>query len=148
MKPSTRIDEIRQQIDDLDRQILALLNARAGCARAIGELKRGHDLASFVPAREQEVLRAVAAANQGPLDEESLEAIYREILDTEQRLYGPVHARVARALYNVAWALYQQHAYEAAEPLLRQALEVGDQTEGPEHVNNLMRVELLMDVYV
>jgi chorismate mutase / prephenate dehydratase len=85
-----RIEDHRQRIDELDRQIVALLNERARSARAIGELKRGQDLHSFAPAREQQVLRAVADASTGPLEADSLEAIYREIITACRSLEHPI----------------------------------------------------------
>ena len=85
-----RIEALRQRIDALDQQIVGLLNERAGCARAIGEAKREREMVAFAPAREQEVLRAVAAANRGPLTPAGLEAIYREIIAACRSLEHPV----------------------------------------------------------
>ncbi len=51
----------RSRIDDLDDQILNLLNQRAEAALRIGDLKRRQDAPSYVPEREAEVLRRLAA---------------------------------------------------------------------------------------
>lgn len=75
-----QIEELRQRIDALDRQIVDSLAERARCAQAIGEVKKGKSLPAFDPAREQEVLRQILARNPGPLPAESLAAIYREII--------------------------------------------------------------------
>jgi chorismate mutase/prephenate dehydratase len=85
-----RIEALRQRIDALDQQLVSLLNERAACAREIGEAKMERDIASFAPAREQEVLRAVAAANTGPLTPIGLEAIYREIIAACRSLEHPI----------------------------------------------------------
>jgi chorismate mutase/prephenate dehydratase len=85
-----RIEELRRRIDELDRQIVALLDERAGCARAIGEAKDRRDLPAFDPAREAEVLRAVRAASRGPLAPEALAAVYREILAGCRALQRPL----------------------------------------------------------
>ena len=50
--PST-LAEWRDRIDDLDRQLVALLSQRARCAQAIGELKRSTDLPIYEPNREK-----------------------------------------------------------------------------------------------
>ena len=85
-----RIEDLRKRIDELDRQLVSLLNERAACARAIGELKKDQDLHSFAPAREQQVLRAAVAASAGPLPPESIEAIYREIITACRDLEHPI----------------------------------------------------------
>ena len=86
-----QIEELRQRIDTLDRQIVDLLAERAGCARTIGEVKKGRSLPAFDPAREQEVLRRILAQNPGPLPAESLAAIYREIISGCRSLERAVH---------------------------------------------------------
>lgn len=89
----------RDEIDRLDRQIVALLNERARVALRVGEAKADVQAAVFVPDREEQVFANVRAANEGPLRPEALKAIYREILSSsrslEQKLtiafFGPVH---------------------------------------------------------
>src|SRR5262245_61045380 len=85
-----RIEELRQRIDALDQQIVALLDERAQCARGIGEDKNRRDLPAFDPASEAEAPRAVRAASRGPLAPEALEAIYREILAACRALQRPL----------------------------------------------------------
>src|SRR5262249_11308319 len=60
------------------------------CAHAIGEAKMAQDVAPFAPAREHEVLRAVAARSRGPLSPAGLEAIYREIISACRSLEHPI----------------------------------------------------------
>ena len=96
----------RAAIDALDREILANLNARARHAQAIGALKEGSS--AYRPEREAQVLTALAAGNAGPLPDEAVTGIFRQImsacLSLEQKLrvayLGPAgtfsHAAVAR----------------------------------------------------
>ncbi len=72
--------EHRKAIDRLDRQIVRLLNERARHAREIGLLKQRHGREIYAPDREQGVLRRISRLNRGPLPDECLRAIYREIM--------------------------------------------------------------------
>jgi chorismate mutase / prephenate dehydratase len=96
----------RAAIDALDREILESLNARAKHAQAIGMLKEG--TSAYRPEREAQVLATLAANNRGPLGNEAVTGIFREIMSAclalEQRLkiayLGPAgtfsHAAVAK----------------------------------------------------
>src|SRR5262249_6782410 len=77
---------LRTQIDKLDLQILKLVNERAGLAAEIGRVKSDGGSAIFSPAREEEVMENVLAANKGPLDAGTLRAIYREIMSGARAL--------------------------------------------------------------
>lgn len=68
----------RNAIDEIDRQVLELLNRRAGHARAIGELK-GTGVV-YRPEREAQVLRRIKELNQGPLPDEAVARLFREIM--------------------------------------------------------------------
>lgn len=81
---------IRDQIDLHDRQIVELLNRRLALAAEIGKLKRSAGGQIYVPEREDAVLRKVAALNQGPIKNEALQAIYREIMSAAIALEKPL----------------------------------------------------------
>src|ERR1700716_1929493 len=72
------IESLRREIDALDDQLAALLNRRAGLAQRIGALKSGAP--AYRPERETEILRRVMQANAGPLSEERLAAVFREVI--------------------------------------------------------------------
>ena len=76
----------RVQIDKLDLQILKLINERADLAARIGRVKTETNDAVFSPAREEEVISNVLAANKGPLPEVTVRAIYREIISGSRAL--------------------------------------------------------------
>ncbi len=71
----------REEIDAIDRQLVALLNRRGRCALEIGRLKRNRAMAIYEPAREQIVAANVRAANQGPLSDRALQLIFERIVD-------------------------------------------------------------------
>ena len=70
----------RQAIDRLDTQIVRLLNERTRHVLAIGELKLKAGGEIYAPHRERAVLERVCAANAGPLTNEHLQTIYREVM--------------------------------------------------------------------
>ena len=80
------LDEIRAKIDALDEQILKLLNERAQCAVDIGAIKRSTDAAFYVPEREKAVFDRLRKQNSGPLPEQAVRAIYREVISSIRAL--------------------------------------------------------------
>ena len=82
----TNIEDLRIRIDDIDRQLVALLGERASCALAIGKLKELAGLPIYQPAREAEVLANVRTANQGPLDNDAMVRLFERIIDEARRL--------------------------------------------------------------
>lgn len=74
--------KIRERIDDVDERIQSLINERARLAQQVGVTKG--DLASAVdyyrPEREAEVLRKIQARNEGPLRDEEMLRLFREIM--------------------------------------------------------------------
>jgi len=81
-RPDERLQGVRARIDDIDRRILALVNERAGCAEEVAGIKRAAgEQANFSrPEREAQLLRELAGANQGPLDNAAVTRIFREII--------------------------------------------------------------------
>jgi chorismate mutase len=80
------IDDLRQRIDAIDAQLVALLNERSACALAIGVLKEQQGLPIYQPAREAEVLAHVRAVSSGPLSSEALTRVFERIIDEARRL--------------------------------------------------------------
>lgn len=68
----------RDQIDAIDEQMLALINARAALAREIGTLKGEGPV--YRPEREAQVLRTLMDKNTGPLSGEAVAGIFRVIM--------------------------------------------------------------------
>src|SRR5689334_23179698 len=76
------IPDHRNAIDKLDAQIVKLLNERTKHVLAIGEIKIKAGEEIYAPHREGAVLQRIARKNQGPITNESLRAIYREIMSS------------------------------------------------------------------
>jgi chorismate mutase / prephenate dehydratase len=88
--PAPELLALRAQIDVLDRELLALLNRRAGLALQVGEIKKREGSAVFRPEREAQVIDALKAANSGPLATESVAPIWREIMSACRSLETPL----------------------------------------------------------
>jgi chorismate mutase/prephenate dehydratase len=80
------LDALRAEIDDLDRQIVALLNRRARLGLEAGRAKVRTGKPISDAEREREVLVRVAMANEGPLPQDSLLSLYRQLIETIKRL--------------------------------------------------------------
>src|SRR5712671_3867843 len=76
------IPDHRRSIDKLDAHIVKLLNERTKHVLAIGEFKRKAGEEIYAPHRERAVLHRICRLNQGPMTNDSLRAIYREIMSS------------------------------------------------------------------
>ena len=74
------LDDIRQQIDAIDRELLDLLSRRADLVHEVGVVKKRDGLQIYAPEREEALLRRLVEMNRGRLPERSIRAIYREIM--------------------------------------------------------------------
>ncbi len=77
---------LRVRIDEIDRQLVELLNERAEASLEIGRLKAGESGRVYVPEREVMVYSNILSANNGPLPDSSLKAIYDQIMEESRRL--------------------------------------------------------------
>lgn len=76
------IPEHRKAIDALDEKIVHLLNDRTRHVLEIGTIKLKHGEEIYAPHRELAVLQRVCKVNKGPITNESLRAIYREVMSS------------------------------------------------------------------
>ncbi|MFO7275688.1 MAG: prephenate dehydratase [Pseudomonadota bacterium] len=80
LKPD--LEAIRRQIDRIDEQLHALLNERARLAQQVGISKNaeGRTVDFYRPEREAQVLRKARERNRGPLRDEEILRLFREIM--------------------------------------------------------------------
>ena len=99
-KRATSLTGLRGEIDRIDKDLIALLNRRAEIALQIGQVKQKQGLDVWSPAREDEVITKALATSRGPLPEETLRLIYRELMSGSRALQrtlrvaclGPLHS--------------------------------------------------------
>src|SRR5579871_4667522 len=79
---AVNIPEHRKASDKLDGQIVKLLNERTKHVLAIGEIKLKAGEEIYAPHRERAVLQRICGLNDGPMTNDSLRAIYREVMSS------------------------------------------------------------------
>ena len=74
--------DIRKRIDEIDENIQQLVSERASCAATVAKIKQeqGEQGHFYRPEREAQVLRAVMERNKGPLKDEAVAGIFRQIM--------------------------------------------------------------------
>ena len=79
-----KIKPIRQKIDAIDHQILQLIQKRGSLAQKIGKLKSlmSSNVSFYKPNREAEIIRNISKLNQGPISEEKIQYIFKEIISS------------------------------------------------------------------
>ncbi|CAN1500371.1 PheA Prephenate dehydratase [Burkholderiaceae bacterium] len=92
VKPT--LADLRVQIDQLDGQLLQLLNQRAHLAEAVGDIKRAEGSPFFRPDRVAQVLEKIQSLNPGPLKNQHVAAIWREIMSACLALEAPQRVAV------------------------------------------------------
>lgn len=80
MYKSVELDGIRQKIDTLDNTIHDLLMERADLITGIAEEKRKQGIPIIQPAREARMIRRLMKRHRGPLPEETIVRIWRELV--------------------------------------------------------------------
>ncbi len=89
-KKSTKLDTIRKKIDAVDSDLLKLLNRRTKLVLDIADTKKRAGTAFYVPKREKEIVRRLAANNKGPFPNKALKNVFREIMSASLSLEKPV----------------------------------------------------------
>jgi len=81
-KTPVSLADARQRIDQIDRDIQGLIAERANWARQVGKAKGPLRAAVdyYRPEREAQVLRMAIDRNEGPLSDEVLVRVFREIM--------------------------------------------------------------------
>jgi len=84
------VDQERGKIDRIDERIVRLLNERARVAQRIGRRKaaRGAGGANgfWVPGREKRIFDRLRTLNEGPLADDAVRAVFREIISASRAL--------------------------------------------------------------
>ena len=87
-----KLGQLRDQIDGLDHKILGLISERARCAQEVAQVKTAVDPSAvfYRPEREAQVLRKIMSENDGPLNDEEMARLFREIMSACLALEEPV----------------------------------------------------------
>lgn len=90
-QPTLDLNRIRQEIDSVDEQLQTLLNRRASLAEQVAKAKfeTEENPLFYRPEREAQVLRKVMERNQGPLSNDTIARLFREIMSACLALEAP-----------------------------------------------------------
>jgi len=143
MTKKNKLLEIRTQIDAIDDQLLSLMNARAQWAQQVAAAKQSSDdnidqqtdnntdcnkVVFYRPEREAQILRRMMANNSGPLHNEQITRIYREIISSclslEEKLkiafLGPEGTFTQAAVYKHFGHSIKSHPCETIDLVFRE----------------------------
>src|SRR4051794_31649759 len=85
-KSSPTLASLRSEMDRIDKELVGLLNRRAEVSLLIGQVKKQHNLEVWSPAREDEVIARALATSVGPLPDDTLRLIFREMMSGSRAL--------------------------------------------------------------
>ena len=93
MSETPKLAAIRKRIDELDEEIIRLISERALCAQNIARVKQAldKDAEFYRPEREAKVLRKILDRNRGPLNDEEMARLFREIMSACLALEEPLN---------------------------------------------------------
>jgi chorismate mutase len=75
-----RVRELRERVDEVDRELIRALNERARIVQEIMALKAEAGTPVYDPKREEEILQRVVEMNTGPIYDSSMREIFEMIL--------------------------------------------------------------------
>ncbi|PID63552.1 MAG: prephenate dehydratase [Gammaproteobacteria bacterium] len=86
------LSQFRDEIDNIDAQVLDLLSRRAECAKEIGKIKQSQTVAVpfYRPEREKAVLERLMQLNKGPLPDKEIHRLFREVMSACLALEMPM----------------------------------------------------------
>ncbi len=85
MSQDEPLQELREQVSDNDRAIVEAINRRLELVAEIKRYKESNGIEFLDPGREAWLLEDLRRANRGPLSDEGLERILKELLDLSKR---------------------------------------------------------------
>ena len=75
-----RVQELRERVDGVDRDLVRALNERASIVQEIVAMKSEAGVPLFDPKREEEILQRATEYNEGPIYDTSMREIFELIL--------------------------------------------------------------------
>ncbi len=75
-----RVRELRERVDEVDKELIRALNERASIVQEIMAIKAEAGAPVYDPKREEEILQRVMEMNTGPIYDSSMRDIFELIL--------------------------------------------------------------------
>ena len=93
MDQHAELKRLRDELDLVNAELLALINKRGEIAVEIGEVKRAQGIDRYDPVRERQMLESIAASNHGPFETGRLQHVFKEIFKASLELQGEDRTR-------------------------------------------------------
>ncbi|MEN8218264.1 MAG: prephenate dehydratase [Pseudomonadota bacterium] len=121
----SNLSDIRTRIDQLDLQVQDLITKRARLADQVARAKYAQEETPnfYRPEREAEILRNVIARNQGPLSNDTLTLIFREIMSGCLALQKPLKVAFLGPAGTYTQAAVYKHFGQAAQNIPLQTID-------------------------
>ena len=124
MSDNNEFKHLREKIDAIDCQIQTLINNRVEQAVEIAKIKLRSEKAEFYkPDREAQVLRDVIARNSGPMPNEEMARIFREIMSATLAVESQIKVAVLGPTGTYTQTAAQKHFGKSAEIILKPTIE-------------------------
>ncbi|WP_163969647.1 bifunctional 3-deoxy-7-phosphoheptulonate synthase/chorismate mutase [Oceanobacillus halotolerans] len=90
---ANELKELRNQIDEVNLEILKLLNQRGEIVQKIGEYKEKQGAVKFDPVRERQSLDVIMKNHEGPFESSTVQHIFKEIFKASLELQEDNHKK-------------------------------------------------------
>ncbi|MDC3415790.1 bifunctional 3-deoxy-7-phosphoheptulonate synthase/chorismate mutase [Aquibacillus salsiterrae] len=88
-----KIEQLRDQLDQVNLEILNLINQRAELVKEIGQVKEKQGANRFDPVRERKMLNLIKENNKGPFENSTIEHLFKEIFKAGLELQEDDHSK-------------------------------------------------------
>lgn len=85
-----QLQVLRETIDSIDTEIVALVNRRLGVTQDVGELKKQFENKVLDKSRENEIMQRLCDLNEGPVSDTVLQYIFSVIMSASRELQKPL----------------------------------------------------------
>lgn len=80
------LEELREQLDEVNIEVLKWINKRGELVKKIGEIKKAQGIKVFDPVREREMLNHIVDHHEGPFESSTIEHLFKEIFKAAKEL--------------------------------------------------------------
>ncbi|MDP5275320.1 bifunctional 3-deoxy-7-phosphoheptulonate synthase/chorismate mutase [Chengkuizengella axinellae] len=88
-----QLDHLRQEMDQMNKELLKLISKRADIAKEIGDIKEKQGVPKFDPVRENKMLEQLVSLNEGPFDDGTVRHLFKQIFKASLDLQSAEHKK-------------------------------------------------------
>lgn len=90
LSASEALTQLREEINEIDTNILELIKKRSEAVTKVGEVKNVSNTAIYIPEREKQIFEKLKSMNKSKLPDEAIVAIFTEIISACRNLEKPL----------------------------------------------------------